>query len=137
MGRGAVILLDTHILLWWAGGNPELLSADAAAAITAAITGGEIAVSSISAWEIAMLVDRGRLALSMDVAAWLAVVQEIEALRFIPVDHEIGVKAVELPGVFHKDPADRMIVATARKLGVPLVTADEKIRMYEHVRVIW
>ena len=77
-----------------------------------------------------MLVSRGRLSLTMDVAAWLAVVEEIEAVAFAPVDNEIGVKAVELPREFHKDPADRIIVATARTLGAPVVTADEKIRGY-------
>ncbi len=91
----------------------------------------------MTAWEIAMLVDRGRLTLSMDVTAWLAVVEAIEAVRFVPIDNEIGVKSVELPGEFHRDPADRIIVATARKLGVPIVTADEKIRAYPHVRTIW
>lgn len=84
-----------------------------------------------------MLVARGRLSLSMDVAAWLAAVERIEEVRFVAVDNEIGVKSVELPGEFHKDPADRMIVATARKLGAVLVTADEKLRAYPHVKTIW
>jgi PIN domain nuclease of toxin-antitoxin system len=132
-----VILLDTHVLIWWADGNHELLSADALAAIQAEIPDGVLAVSSISAWEIAMLVARGRLALAMDVSAWLAAIEDIPAVRFIPVDQEIGVKSVELPGEFHKDPADRMIVATARKFGIAVVTADEKIRGYGQVRVVW
>ena len=132
-----MIVLDTHALIWWVSGNQNHLSADAAAAIQAELQGGRIALSSISAWEVAMLVNRGRLALSMDVSTWLAVVEDIEAIAFIPVDNEIGVKAVELPGGFHKDPADRLIVATARKLAVPVVTADDKIRNYPHVRTIW
>jgi PIN domain nuclease of toxin-antitoxin system len=99
--------------------------------------GGKIIVSSITAWEIAMLVSRGRLSLTMDVAAWLSVVEEIEAVAFAPVDNEIGVKAVDLPGECHKDPADRIIVATARRLGAPVVTADDKIRSYPHVKTIW
>ena len=73
----------------------------------------------------------------MDVGSWLATVAEIEAIRFFPVDVEIAMKSVDLPGEFHKDPADRMIVATARKLAVPLVTKDEKIRAYAHVKTIW
>ena len=97
----------------------------------------QIIVSAISAWEIAMLVEREKLLLSMDVGSWLATVAEIEAVRFLPVDVEIAVKSVELPGEFHKDPADRMIVSTARKLAVPLVTKDEKIRAYAHVKTIW
>jgi PIN domain nuclease of toxin-antitoxin system len=67
----------------------------------------------------------------------LAVVEEIEAVTFIPVGNELAVNAVELPGEFHKDPADRLIVATARKFAVRLVMADEKIRAYPHVWTIW
>jgi len=132
-----VIVLDTHALIWWVTGNDTQISAGATAAIQAEMNGGDIVVSSISAWEIAMLVKAGRLALSMDVAEWLTVAEEIEAVRFVPVDNEIGVKSTELPGEFHKDPADRIIVATARKLAAPLVTADEKIRAYPHIRTIW
>ena len=73
----------------------------------------------------------------MDISAWLSLVEEIGEVRFIPVDNAIAVDAVALPGEFHKDPADRLIVATARKLGAPIVTADEKIRNYAHVRTIW
>src|SRR5690349_12406165 len=98
---------------------------------------GQILVSSISAWELAMLVARGRIDLSMDISQWLAVAGEIEALKFVPVDNDIAIKSVELPGEFHKDPADRIIVATARKFAAALVTADEKIRAYPHVRTIW
>ena len=132
-----MILLDTHVLIWWANGDRSLLSPVANTAIQAECSGGKIAISSISAWEIAMLVDRGRLALSMDVATWLAVLGETEAVTFIPVDNEIGVKSVELPGEFHKDPADRLIVATARRHAIPLVTADDKIRAYPHIRTLW
>lgn len=55
----------------------------------------------------------------------------------MPVDVEIVMKSVESPGEFHEDPADRMMVATARKLAVPLVTKDEKIRSYAHVKTVW
>lgn len=131
-----MIVLDTHSLVWWVGGDP-LLSEPALEAIERERSGGEIIVSSISAWEIAMLVQRERLVLSMDVASWLATVGEIESVRFLPVDIDIAVKSVELPGEFHKDPADRMIVATARKLAAPVVTKDEKIRSYPHVKTVW
>lgn len=131
-----MIVLDTHALVWWTTGD-STLSKKAKAAIEREFVGGDILISSISAWEIAMLVEREKLVLSMDVASWLAAVAEIEAVRFVPVDAEIAVKSVELPGEFHKDPADRMIVATARKFSVSLVTKDEKIRDYPHVRTIW
>jgi PIN domain nuclease of toxin-antitoxin system len=131
-----VIVLDTHTLIWWATGD-STLSKKARTAITHELTDGEIAVSAISAWEIAMLVETERLVLSMDVSSWLATVSAIEAVRFVPVDVEIATKSVDLPGEFHKDPADRMIVATARKFAVPLITKDEKIRAYPHVKTIW
>ena len=131
-----MIVLDTHTLVWWVTGD-STLSKKAKAAIAHEMADGEIVVSAISAWEIAMLVEREKLVLSMDVNSWLATVAAIEAVRFVPIDVEIATKSVDLPGEFHKDPADRMIVATARKFAAPLVTKDEKIRAYSHVKTIW
>lgn len=131
-----MIVLDTHTLVWWVTGDP-LLSKAAKSAIDKTKRRGEIIVSSMSAWEIALLVERDRLVLTMDVSSWLATVEQIEQVRFLSVDVEIATKSVSLPGQFHKDPADRMIVATARKLAVPLVTKDEKLRAYPHVKTIW
>jgi PIN domain nuclease of toxin-antitoxin system len=131
-----MIVLDTHALVWWVSGDASL-SKRAKTAIERELAGGEIIVSAISAWEIAMLVARGKLVLSMDVSSWLVTVGQIEAVRFVPIDVEIATKSVELPGDFHNDPADRMIVATARRLAVSLVTKDEKIRNYAHVKTIW
>jgi len=132
-----MIVLDTHVLIWWVSGATEQLSTAAQQAIRQEMEHGKIVVSSISAWELAMLVTKGRLALSMDVAEWLGCVGQIESVSFVPVDNTIAVKSTELPSEFHKDPADRLIVATARRLAAPLVTADEKIRAYPHVRTIW
>jgi PIN domain nuclease of toxin-antitoxin system len=131
-----MILLDTHVLIWWIASDPGL-SKKASGLIKHELAEGEILVSSISAWEIAMLVERDRLLLGMDVAAWLALVTQIPRLRFVPVDMQIALDSVTLPGGFHKDPADRMIVATARKLGIALITKDEKIRAYRHVKTQW
>lgn len=132
-----MIVLDTHTLVWWASGIKAQVSVAAMEAIEAEMAGGDILLSSISAWELAMLVDRGRIDLSMDIERWLSVVGQIEAVRFVPMDNEIALKSVALPGEFHKDPADRIIVATARKFAAPLVTADERIRAYPHVKTIW
>jgi len=131
-----VIVLDTHALVWWVAGDAAL-SKKAKAAIDHEQDGGQIIVSAISAWEIAMLVERERLALSMEVQSWLATVAQIESVSFVPVDVEIACRSVQLPGAFHRDPADRIIVATARKLAAPLVTVDDKIRAYAHVKSIW
>ena len=132
-----MIVIDTHVLVWWVSEFGTLSSAAKRALKNATKSGSEVLISSISAWEIAMLVEKGRLVLSMDVERWLDEVAQIDGVRFVPVDNEIGIKSAVLPGTFHKDPADRMIVATARKLAVPLVTADEKIIRYEHVKTIW
>lgn len=132
-----MLVVDTHVLLWWVSGSSPL-SADANKAINNTLAnGGEIIISSISAWEISMLIEKGRLILSMDVESWLDEVSQIDGVRFVPVDNEIGIKSTQLPGEFHKDPADRIIITTARKLAVPLVTADEKIIRYEHVKTLW
>lgn len=133
-----MIVLDTHAVIWWVNGG-DGLSAEAAAAIDRERMSedGIILISSISAWEVAMLVGRGRLTLTMNVDDWLETVGRIPGVRFVPVDNQIGVESTRLPGDFHKDPADRLIVALARHLNIPLVTADQKIRAYRHVHAIW
>lgn len=133
-----MILLDTHVLLWWVNGDSQLSSqAKAAIEREQASDEGQILVSAISAWEIAMLVEKGRLTLTMSVDDWLDTVSEIDGVRFVSVDVAVSIQSTRLPGEFHKDPADRMIVSLARHLNVPLVTADEKIRAYKHVRSVW
>jgi PIN domain nuclease of toxin-antitoxin system len=77
------------------------------------------------------------LTLTLDVTAWLDTVARVPAVCFVPVNIRISVDSVQLPGAFHKDPADRIIVATARHYVAPLVTADLKIRDYLHVQTIW
>jgi PIN domain nuclease of toxin-antitoxin system len=84
-----------------------------------------------------MLVDRGRLRLTMDVSTWLSAVNRVSGIRFAPVDNHIAVASVDLPGQFHQDPADRIIVATARRFGASVVTRDRRIQSYPHVKIIW
>lgn len=132
-----MIVLDTHVLVWWASGENRELSKKAKKAIDDALASGQVLISSISVWEVAALVNKKRIALSMDVADWMRIVAEIPGVRFVPIDNEIAVQAVALPGDFHKDPADRFIVATARKYSIPLLTKDEKIRSYRHVKAVW
>lgn len=132
-----MIVIDTHVLVWWVSGDKSLSTTAAKAIKNTLANNSEVIVSSISAWEISMLIEKGRLILSMDVESWLDEVTQIDGVRFVPVDNEVGIKSTMLPGKFHKDPTDRMIVATARKLAVSLVTADEKIINYEHVKTVW
>jgi len=132
-----MIVLDTHVLVWWVS-QIQPLSATAVKVINDTLhRDGEVIISSISAWEISMLMMKGRLILSMELDSWLDEVSQIEGVRFMPVDNEIAIKSTILPDTFHKDPADRIIVATARKLAAPLVTADTKIRNYAHVNTVW
>lgn len=133
-----MIILDTHALVWWVNGDSQL-SANAKKAIEQEIAAeeGVVMVSSISAWEIAMLVNADRLTLTMGVDDWLETISEIEGVQFIALDNAVAVESTRLPGEFHKDPADRMIVALSRHLNVPLVTADSKIRRYKHVKSVW
>lgn len=133
-----MIVLDTHVLVWWVNGDSGLSEiAKSAIEKETQDDDGLILISSISAWEIAMLVHKGRLTLTTNVDDWLTTVQEIEGVRFVPVDNEVAIQSTRLPGDFHPDPADRMIVALARHMSAPLVTADEKIRAYRHLKTIW
>ena len=139
-----MILLDTHALIWWAAGNHSRLSANALAAIDQEIEGASrpggspgLLVSAISCWEVAMLVNRGRLALSLDVERWLALLASHPAVRLLGLDPAVAVAATRLPEPFHADPADRFLVAQARELGIPLLSADNKILSYGHVRSLW
>ena len=133
-----MIVLDTHAVLWWVNGDPQL-SPNAHAAIEQELRGGGgvILISAITAWEIALLLEKGRITLSMGIDDWLDTVEEIEGVRIVPVDVATAVESTRLPGEFHKDPADRMIVALARHFNAVLVTADEKINDYRHVKTVW
>ncbi len=131
-----MILMDTHVWLWWLS-NPEELSAEAHRVIDQEISGNGIFISSISTWEIALLVEKERLQLSIDVRDWVRKTESLPFVRFIPVDNTIALRSVSLPGDFHADPADRIITATALTMGIPLITKDEKILKYPYVQTIW
>ena len=130
-----MILLDTHVLIWWANGEHERLSAAAIAAIEAEEQ--QRLVSAISCWEAAMLVERGRLGLNVDIERWLNLVASVPRLQLLPLSPAVAVASTRLPGTFHADPADRFLVAQARHLNIALVTADSKIKAYPHVRSLW
>jgi PIN domain nuclease of toxin-antitoxin system len=131
-----MILLDTHAWVWWVNGQPAL-SRKAYRTIHQAAEEAGVYVSSISAWEVAQLVRRGRLELTMDVESWVAKSEDMPFLHFVPVDNAIALKSVRLPEPLHNDPADRMIIATSTILGFPLVTRDKRILDYPHIRTIW
>ena len=117
-----MILLDTHVLLWLRGGSGRL-GPKARREIDQAWRSGEVGVSAISFWEIAMLKERGRIRLQPEVGPWRRELLE-QGMIEIPVDGAIGIRAVGLAG-FHADPADRLIVATALD-GHRIVTSDKR-----------
>jgi len=131
-----MIVLDTHAWIWFTS-NPEALSKKAKKAVDAAVKEKNVLVSSISAWEVALLVKNKRLKLSMDVTDWIAKSEILPFIQFIPVSNSIAVKSVNLPQPLHSDPADRIIIATALSTGALLVTKDKKISDYSHVKTIW
>lgn len=131
-----MIVLDTHVWVWWVSGA-ETLPPKVRTRLKAAQRDRTIRISSISVWEVAQLVERGRLELTMDAADWVAKSESLPFLEFVPVDNRIAIRSTCLPGRFHSDPADRMIVATALSLGATLITKDNKLRRYAHVETLW
>jgi len=128
-----VILLDTHIWVWWVH-RDEHLPARLRTFIErheSATLGG----SAISCWEVAKLVERGRLRLPMPTGDWLHAALTYPGVRPLDLTPDISVESCSLPGDFHADPADQIMVATARHHRVGLVTLDARIRGYPHVQI--
>lgn len=129
-----MILLDTHIWVWWVHGD-EKLSPEQVREIQNNET-GIIGVSAISCWEAAKLVERGRIELDVSVDEWIQQALGYPGVRLLELTPEIAVESTRLPGEFHRDPADQIIVATARIHNCLLVTVDDRIRNYPHVKTL-
>jgi PIN domain nuclease of toxin-antitoxin system len=129
----STVLLDSHVLHWWSA-EPERLSP---AAIEAVSSAGELAVASITWFELAWLARHERITLTIPVQSWLD--QLAAQVRTVGVSPAVAVTAVSLPGSFPGDPADRLIYATAIVGGWPLVTKDERLRRHRHPGnpVVW
>lgn len=128
-----MIVLDTHIWVWWVHGDAALPASTRTLLDASERTG--IAVSAISCWEVAKLVERGRLTLPCPVFDWLKQALAYPGVRLVELSPRICVESTQLPGQFHRDPADQMIIATARVLDAPLATVDGKILQYPHVKL--
>ena len=109
----------------------------ATTAINAAINQGGVYISSISTWGIAMLVYYRCLKLTLEVRDWLAACENLPFLNFVPINNSIAVASLRLPGNPHKEPADRIIVATAREFNFTLIIKDKRLWEYPHVETIW
>lgn len=124
-----MIVLDTHVLVWAVEGDSRL-GAAARHLIEDEAVNGRVLVPAISLWEIAMLVAKDRLALAQDIRTWTERILELDGIEIAHLAPLISLDAVGLPGSFHADPADRMIVATARHHQAVLITADRQILAY-------
>jgi PIN domain nuclease of toxin-antitoxin system len=130
-----MLLMDTHVW-FWSLTEPGNLS-KAALDILQRTETGRRSIASISIWEFAMMVARGRIEIKMTAEQWLDYAVHKAGLRVLELTPKVAIESCELPGDFHRDPADRIIVATARVNGATLVTRDQKILGYPHVKSIW
>jgi PIN domain nuclease of toxin-antitoxin system len=130
-----VIVLDTHAWLWWVA-SPDRLSTVARDAIDRA---DEIGIASISAWEVAMLAERGRITLDRPPARWVRAALDADPRTVeLPLTAAIAVRAAQLgTDGMHGDPADRFIYATARSLEASLVTRDTALRAHDPAHTVW
>jgi PIN domain nuclease of toxin-antitoxin system len=131
-----VIVLDTNAWIWWLH-DPSKLTRKARNAIKKATDNDDATISVISLWEVAVKVQIGKLYLPMDIDLWWARAKGYPGISLEVLIPQDALSSTRLPGVFHRDPADRFIVAVARRHGCPLVTADRKIIDYPHVETIW
>jgi PIN domain nuclease of toxin-antitoxin system len=129
-----VILLDTHVVAW-AADDPKRLSRDATSAIQRARRGGGLAVSAMTVWELAQLVASGRVQVHGSVETSVRAL--IGDITVIPITPEIAALTTQFPEDYPRDPADRIIGATARAEGLTLVTRDERIRNCPLLKTVW
>lgn len=125
-----LLLLDTHVWLWFALGDVGRLAVPVRKKIETAAHGGKLAVSAISVWEIGMLEAKGRIVLGAPCEKWVETALALPGMRLIGLEPEIAVASSRLPGEMHGDPADRMLAATARARDAVLATADERLVEY-------
>jgi PIN domain nuclease of toxin-antitoxin system len=130
------ILLDTHAWVWWVV-EDRRLSRPARRAIERAAATNTLQLSLISIWEIAKKIEKGQLALDRPVSDWVDAATRRPGLQVVELTRPILEESCRLPQPFHGDPADQMIVTTARDRDAVIVTRDQRIRAYPHVRSLW
>ena len=127
-----MILLDTHVWVWLANDSEHLTEHHQQ--IIKDHRNDGLGVSVISCWEVAKLVEYGRLKLAYEVGKWIEGALSLPGIRLLELTPQIAVASTQLPAPFHRDPADQIIVATARVYDLDLLTVDDKILKYPHVR---
>jgi PIN domain nuclease of toxin-antitoxin system len=124
------ILLDTHIALWLDSGSRQLRQSTRSLIDACWQNGGTIRLSAVTAWEIALLVDAGRIELDVPVDAWVERFLARPGVKSAPLGHRAASRAYQLHHLEHRDPADRLIIATAIELACPLVSYDDRIARF-------
>ena len=124
-----MILLDTHVFIWLIQEEPKLGSR-MLELLEEALAADGLCVSAITPWEVSMLAAKQRVKLGKPTAQWITTSLGLRGMRLVPTAPMIAVDAGELPGSIHGDPADRIVIATARSLGCPIATADRAILDY-------
>ena len=124
-----LLLLDTHVWLWLVAGSADLTT-EARLTIDEAAAAGALRIAAISLWEVALLAARGRIVLGKSIGLWLEEALADPGPAIDPLTPQIAVESYALPDVFHRDPADRLIVATARVANAILMTRDHRILDY-------
>lgn len=133
------LLLDTHCWVWMQLGLSGRFAPASVRTIERAARNGELGVSVISVWEVGMLESKGRLELRMSCAQWIRAALATPGLSLIPLNTEIAIESSRLPGNYPGDPADRILIATARVTGAKLMTKDDKMLDYSkqgHARIV-
>ena len=130
-----MLLFDTHAW-WWVINEPERLSQNVNKLISETPT-DERSIASISIWEFAMMVTRGRIRLRVSPEEWMEHAINRTGIAVLHLSPKIALESCNLPGKFHKDPADRIIVATARIHKLKLITKDQNIIDYPNVETVW
>lgn len=131
-----MILLDTQALIWWSTA-PQYLSKKALKTIEKETKKEKVLVSSITVWEMYLLVKKRKIRFTVDIDSLIENLEKTPYIQFIPIDNRIAAKSVLLPDPLHRDPADRIIIATALALGAKVITSDKKILTYPHVQSLW
>lgn len=129
-------ILDTHVWIWMHS-FPELLSPRVAGLLQEPAEDDAFLLSAISIWEVCKLVEKGRIRLYEDLETWVERALDVPLLRVVPLDFKVFYRSTTLPQPFHTDPADQMIVATARLCDATVITKDNLIRDYPHVKTVW
>ena len=129
-------MLDTHTWIWWHM-NPQKLSHKVKRIVGNTDRYAEILLSAISPWEFSKLLEKKKIGISCDPEDWINSALDMPKFRLIPLSPILAYRSTVLPQPFHSDPADQIIVATAREENATILTKDERILTYENVRSLW